>query len=232
MKFAFLLPGGLNATQSFESGASPVGTEFGNIPLAFKALTLRNEEHAVGAGMAITLPTARDGRVRDITGQDTVVVKNEAVHLSPFVGWLWEPAGSRVFFESFAQVDFDCNGNSVYTWSTSSSQLERSGRYLDQNLLLLDFKAGYRWYENPEARWIRGHRSHLRVALHDHRFRTLTTVGNVSSVGRADILDATGGVHFMIGPLSMLTIAGGAPLKTGVDAPFTSEFVVQFNRRF
>lgn len=223
---------GLNATQSSEVGASVVGTEFGNVPLAFKALTFRNEENAVGAGVAVVLPTARDGRLRDATGTDQILVKNEAVHVSPFIGWLWEPSGRRVFFESFAQVDFDCNGDTVYTRGITSGLLEQAGRYLDQNLLLLDFKVGYRWYENAEAHGITGiiptFELHYTTTLQDG-----TSVGGVSSgASRYDILDATGGVHIMIGQLSTLTIAGGAPLRTGRDAQFTSEFVVQFNRRF
>jgi hypothetical protein len=55
---------------------------------------------------------------------------------------------------------------------------------------------------------------------------------DIGGAGRRDVLNLTAGVNLQLGPLSSLTIAGVAPLKTGVDREFDSEFVVQFDRRF
>ena len=55
---------------------------------------------------------------------------------------------------------------------------------------------------------------------------------DTGGAGRRDVLNLTAGVNLQLGPLSSLTIAGVAPLKTGVNREFDSEFVVQFDRRF
>jgi hypothetical protein len=50
--------------------------------------------------------------------------------------------------------------------------------------------------------------------------------------GRRNVLDLTAGLQFELGACSSLTVAGVAPLKTGLNRDYDAEFVVQFNRRF
>ena len=48
-----------------------------------------------------------------------------------------------------------------------------------------------------------------------------------------DSLDLTAGVHFQMGPCSMLTVGGVVPLQTSPrDKEFDTEALVQFDRRF
>jgi hypothetical protein len=172
-------------------------------------------------------------------GSERVRVENEAVHLQPFVGWVWAP-NERFFSQVFAQLDLDANGNLVVMPDATPDRL------FDQNLLFLDVSAGYWLYRNRRARWITG----VAPVVELHYSTTMQNAARVGDLGRQgrsvtnpsnrmDVLNLTGGFHFELGPCSTLTVAAVAPLRE--DAPrsfgrednlFDAEFAVQFNRRF
>jgi hypothetical protein len=190
------------------------------------------------------------------------LVENEAVHLQPFLGVLWQP-NSRLYTQFFAQLDLDVNGNTTFLAPSAFSDInpeDPQGVYHDQTLLFLDVSVGYWLYRNECARFLTGIipvvELHYSTTVQDTDFVTSTFsepgipgAGNdiiippeqlpgvvVSRGGiRTDVLNLTGGVHFNIGRMSTLTVAGVAPLRRGedsVEALFDTEFVVQFNRRF
>lgn len=223
---------GLNSVQSFEAAAAPpvVATEFGNIPLVFKGLLWSSQRQAFSAGVAVVFPTGRDGRFLDQLGHESFRMDNEAVHLQPFVGWVWTPR-QRLFFQLFTQVDFDTAGNPVFS-AYDGGRLQWIGRFQDQNLFLMDTKVGFWLYRNPEARLLTGLiptvELHYTSTIHDS-----DTVGPISNpFNRLDFLNITGGLHFQLGSRSILTVAAAAPLRTGESAPFDSEVGMQFERRF
>ena len=226
---------GLNSVQSFEPGAGLTGSEFGNIPLVFKCLALQTERHAVGMGVAAVLPTANDGRVRDDFGRDLLVVRNQAVHLEPFIGWLWTP-NDKLFVMAFGQIDFDTRGNDVlvpdFDPSTQARTMRLAGVYHDQNLGYADLKIGRWLYRNREAHWLTG----IAPTIELHYATTLQDTDEVAGVtnpaNRVDVLDLTGGLHIELCERSTLTVAGSAPLRLGSDRVYDGEVMVQFNRRF
>jgi hypothetical protein len=224
---------GLDAVQSFEAvGAAPpiLAAEFGNVPVAFKAVLGRSEHQILSAGVAVMFPTGNDGRLRDEFGDDFFRVNNRAVYVQPFVGWLWTP-NRRLFLELFAQADFDTDGNPVLR-TDQSGRFQTIGRFQDQSLLLLDMKAGFRLYQNQEARFLTG----IIPAVELHYTSTMQSTDTVGPMtnpfNRTDWLNITAGLHFLLGTRSTLTVASCAPLRTGEAGPFDSELAVQFERRF
>jgi hypothetical protein len=175
-------------------------------------------------------PTGNDGRLRDAFGDDFFRVNNRAVYVQPFVGWLWTP-NRRLFLEVFAQADFDANGNPVLS-AGPNSRLQTIGRFEDQSLLLLDAKAGFWLYRDPDARLLTG--IIPTVELHyTSTMQNTDTVGPMTNpFNRTDWLNLTAGFHFLLGSRSTLTVASSAPLRTGDAGPFDSEIAVQFERRF
>ena len=224
---------GLASNQYDVPTQSVMGTEFGNVALAFKGILHETDRCALTAGLGVVFPTGDDGSLT--IGTDQLVIKNEAFHLQPFLGWLWTP-GDRWFFEAFAQVDLDANGNSS-TLTRLNLPTVYPGDFYDQNLLFLDFNFGYYIYKNSNAYGLTGIAPvcelHYTTTLQDTR---VLTMGNgdefLNPDNRMDILNITGGVHFDFGRYSTLTVAAVAPLRGGREALFDAEVNVQFNRRF
>ena len=223
---------GLDATQSYLPGDPVTGTEFGNVPLIFKWQLGCSEEGCLSAGVATVFPTGRDGVVSGGPGT-VLVVKNQAVHIQPFIGGLWKP-NECWFVQAFAEVDFDANGNEVDIPANgfAGPPLISAGRYYDQNLLYLDMSVG-RWiYRNCPTHFLTG----IAPTLELHYTTTLQDTQSVAGVSnpfnRVDVLDLTAGLHMQIGAMSTLTIAESVPLTQGGNRCYDNEFVVQFDRRF
>jgi len=246
---------GYNSTQSLMAGASLSDTEFGDIALAVKRLLIQGERFKLAAGVGVVFPTGKDWKIVDNLGA-LVLVENEAVHLQPFLGALFEP-NDRLFFLAFTQVDFDGHGNAVQQriGGTNFDQLVPIGVYQEQSLLFMDFSAGYWLYKDPCAWWITGIAPVVEIHYSTTAQNTDIVVGPLGTIasedlgfgeqqppvgadrrglpgGRRDVLNLTGGLHFQMGTNSTLTVAAVAPLRSGSDREFDAEFLVQLNRRF
>lgn len=225
---------GLDATQSYAAGAPIAGTEFGNIPLIFKWQLSCSEEGCLSAGVAAVFPTGRDAVVDSPTGATLLVVKNQAFHLQPFIGWLWKP-NACWFVEAFAELDFDANGNEVDAPAGTNfapGTLVPVGRYSDQNLCYVDLKVG-RWiYQSCDARFLTGIAPAVELHYTTTMQNTETVDGVTNPYNRVDVLDLTAGLHLQLGPLSTLTIGESVPLRDGGNRTFDNEFIVQLDRRF
>jgi hypothetical protein len=229
-----------NATQSTVDGANLSATEFGDMTLVVKRALIQREHFALSAGLGFVFPSGADWKVVDGTGT-LVEVWNESVHIDPFLGAIWSPT-DRLFFLCFGQLDFDTHGDTVLMRDAygTPGTLGIRGVFNEQTLGTLDLSVGYRLYQNPYARFLTGitpmAELHYTTTLQNMDFVSgpLGNIGatNAGGAGRRDVLNLTGGVNLQLGPLSSLTIAGVAPLKTGDDREFDSEFVVQFDRRF
>jgi hypothetical protein len=231
---------GYNATQSVDPGAGLSATEFGDMSVVLKRALVQRERFALSAGLSMVFPTGSDFRIVDSTGT-LVEVWNESMHLGPFVGAILAPT-DRLFFLAFGQMDFDTKGNTVLMRDAvgTPGSLAVVDVFHDQTRGFLDFTAGYRLYENPNARFLTG----VIPMVELHYTSTLTNMdfvdGPLGSIGatavggdgRRDILNLTGGVNLQLGALSSLTLAGVFPLKTGLNREFDTEFVVQFDRRY
>jgi hypothetical protein len=226
-----------NSTQSLVGG-SLFGTEFGDMTVVLKRAVIRRENFVLAAGLGMVFPTGADWKVVD-AGGTAVEVWNEAVHLEPFLGAAWSP-GERLFFLFFTQLNFDTHGDTVLVRHIPGGGLDTVGIFNEQSLLFLDFSMGYRLYQNPNARWLTGIvpmiELHYTSTMQDMDsvtdIPTGTFIGPPSGSGRRDILNLTAGLHLQMGPLSTLTVAAVAPLKTGLNREFDCEVLAQYNRRF
>lgn len=222
---------GLNSNQTFDPVADNVSNEFGNIALAFKLLLLERSCYSVSAGLGIVLPTADDTVVADSVGNPVFRMENEAVYLQPFIGLSYTP-NERLFWQTFAQLDFDTGGNTAELIGVSS------GNIRDQNLLFLDTSIGYWLFHNPcNGRILTGlapiAELHYSTTIEDSEELILSGGDVITNPNnRLDVLNLTGGLRMEILGDSYLTLAGVAPLREDGDKLFDAEFGVQFMRKY
>ena len=215
---------GLNSRQTF-GAADTQATELGNLGLAFKMNLLSGCDWILSGGTGITIPTGDDFEAYTANALD-LRVKNDAVHLSPFIGYLHQP-NQNWFFQSFIQADFDLSGTDVFTGTGGFE-----GVIQDQNLLFIDASLG-RWIHrncNPCKRY-----SGVAAIAELHYTTTMNDTDTVSAItnpyNRMDILNASGALNFLFRKTS-LRVGGAAPLRDDEERLFDAEIIFQLNRRY
>jgi hypothetical protein len=227
---------GLNAVQTFDGNLfNDDAVEFGNMTLVPKVLVSDNGTLATSVGMGINLPTARDSNLYN----GALIIQNDAVHLSPFVGALYTP-NDLTYAIGYAQVDFGASENPVIDGGVEVGALQ------DQTLLHFDIAVGRFLLRNPGARV-----SAIAPQLELHYTTTIsdpdvvfTTQGPVGSLfGHLNFLTLTAGLQVQFFDTSWLTVGCAVPLREGdpailnatvihPDKQFDAEVLVTFNRLF
>lgn len=213
-------------------------TEFGNLTLALKHLLATTERSGLSVGMSIELPTADD--IEFENGAFYVRRNSESVHLAPFVGHLYTPT-DRTFFQSFAQVSFDANGEHVIIADKITNQTG-GGILQDAATLFVDFQAGYWFYRNLEvsrSSQISGIAGilemHFNQTVQDTDYVSQTVAGVPFQFGNPNynfgVANLTSGITTEFGQQSTLTCAYVVPLSKA-DRQFDSELQVMFNYYF
>ena len=91
----------------------------------FKAIEVQDFD-----GLSLELPTAGDIVVSQRVNANTVTrllqVQNQAVHVAPFLAYVYTP-DDRFFSQSFMQFDFNAKGNPVRFLNTTNGNLESAG---------------------------------------------------------------------------------------------------------
>jgi hypothetical protein len=197
-------------------------------------LLWQSDEVAIAAGTGVNVPSADDAQLYE-SGDRLLTVKNEAVHIMPYVGVLWRPT-NLTYIQSFVQVDVDANGNPVV-----DSDGVRAGVLNDQTLLYFDISAGFWLYYNPEASFLTGitpmAEFHYTTTLQDADIVVAPTsagdIGLGNIYNQLSIPNVTVGTHFWIGPNSVFTVAAAFPLADReYNRQFDAEVIAQFNRFF
>jgi hypothetical protein len=215
------------------------GTALGNVTITSKYLFAKSTTWASSVGLAVNLPTAPD--VSDALAQfETTTVKNDSVHLEPFVGLLLAP-NSRLFSISYIQFDVDTSGSPV-TSQYFGGPIEYDGRFHDPTLMHVDISVGYWLYDRrAESLSSLGHAgiiSGIAPIVELHYTTALESLSQHASslateFAGEDILDLTGGLSFQLAPLTNLTVAACVPLRTELrDRAFDAEAIVQFDQHF
>ncbi len=210
--------------------------EFGNVSIVLKSLLYRDDEFAISGGLQTALPSADPINVNLADGTTVFQVKNQSVHLMPFVGALFTP-NDRLFSQAYMQFDFVANGNDVMA-NLDLTKLRQVGTVQDNTFLYLDWSAGYWTYlAEDESAFLTGVAP--MVELHFNQSLQGRDVirgpGNfqLGTPGRNySVLNAVIGTTFQFGSQSALTIGYAAPIGSGVDQQFDGEFRMFFNRRF
>lgn len=215
---------GLDSRQAF-GVADTTSTEFGNLAMAVKVNLLSGCNWILSGGTTISVPTGDDFRAINGNALD-ILVRNDAVHLAPFIGYL-NQLSDDWFFQGFIQADFDLEGNEVFT---AAGGFE--GIVQDQNLLFIDASIG-RWLCrrcDPCARL-----TGVAAIAELHYTSTMTDTDTVSAISnpynRMDILNASGALSFQLRQTS-LRVGAAAPLREDEERLFDAEIIFQLNRRF
>jgi hypothetical protein len=218
-------------------GFAVEGGEIGNLAIIVKRLLVANECGAVAAGMGIDVPTGSD--VSGTVAPVDFKLHNDAVHLSPYVGFLYVPT-CRLFCLGFAQVDVATGGNRVDYVDTPQSASGTFGELTEQTLLYLDLSTGYWLYRNPCGSGLTG----LASVVEFHYTSTLQDADVVSGavagadfqfgnlLNRVDVVNLTVGLQAEVCNRTSLRVGGVFPLDDNPERPFDAEFHVSLDRRF
>ena len=206
------------------------GAAFGNIPMVFKQTFYSEADTFLSGGLAVVSPTAPEAVIQTPAPRSlTYVVRNESVHLGPFLGVLLKP-DPRAFLEGFLQVDFVTNGDAVF--QNVGGTLTKLGVYQAQTSMSVDLKAGYWLYRGPEAGYLMG----IAPSVEFHYTAALQkadTAGPVTNPFSADVCDVTAGLHAEMQHGTDLAVGLSVPLMSpGADRPYDSEVIVQLNQRY
>ena len=210
------LGGGLNSTQLF---GDTFGGELGNMATSVKGLLWYDNYYAVSSGLTMIWPTGDDGVVPDV-----MTIRNESVHLMPFMALLYRP--NAVWFHQVnVQFDFDATGDTVIGAFGDRDVIQ------NQTFMYVDYSIG-RWLCRNPIGCVR--QVAALTELHYSTNLTDADVGNQGLFANVDfnVLNISGGLHLRLSQATDLRVAGGAPLRTDGDRAFDSEIVVQLARYF
>jgi hypothetical protein len=221
----------LPIAQGLNSDLSPAeasGTAFGNIPLVYKQLFWSDQDTFLSGGLAVVAPSAPQAVIQTPNGL-TYVVRNESVHLQPFLGLVYKP-DPRTFIEGFLSVDFVTNGDAVF--QNIAGTLTKLGVYQAQSLMEVDLKAGYWLYRGPETDFLLG----IAPSVEFHYATTLQntdTAGPVTNpFNQTYLCDLTAGLHVEMERGLDLSVGVSVPLKTDGGNSYDDEVIVQVNQRY
>jgi len=227
-----------------EEGIGQRSSQLGNIAFSSKFLMFRDEFKSFTLGLGGLLPTAPNGSVSADT-QKIFEIHNQSISLLPYYAINLNP-DDRTWLTFFSQADFILNGDRVSSFIDDDgfSTLDpfTSEKYNQQHLLAFDLSLG-RWiYRNPTATFFRGFAPFFEL----HYTTTLNDTDEVIAgspfesdgdrllnvANRLDILDTSVGFRAQFGSELFLTASFVAPLRTGDDKSFDSEFNLNLSRYY
>ena len=122
-------------------------TQVGNLSVSYKKIIGVRGPVLTCAGLGMALPTAADSRLVNDQQEELIRIDNQAVHLLPFVSWIWK-GRDRLTWQAFLQLDVDASGNPVVI--AGSDGPAPAGRLRDATLMFIDLGFTYRWLENRD----------------------------------------------------------------------------------
>ena len=206
----------------------------GNLSFNLKQLLGISDNFAWAAGLGVELPTGGD--VQGDTDNDVrFLVRNQAVHLLPYLGFLATP-GQSTFVQGYVQFDFACNGNEVIVDRTTP---QLWGVLTEQNLVHLDLQGGVWLYSDLDAANLTG----LAALVELHYVSTIqqadvihgTVIPNHeysfgNHFGGLDLLNLTAGLHAELWQNTTVRVGAVVPLRAFPDRFFDNELQVSVNR--
>jgi hypothetical protein len=207
--------------------------EFGNIVVSSKVLLAEMENVAFAAGCGIALPTADDLIVTDADGSLLLLVDNEAVHLLPYLAFLYAPNNSPFFGHAFLTLDLDMGGNPAFA-DPDGNGFRQAGILNDQNLISTHLALGSWIYQNSsQASRLQGialsGEIHTTNALNDADSIPLGsgTLGDPNA--NLSLVNATFGAHAQV---CQTTFTAGYCTPLSSDRVFDGELRIFVNRAF
>lgn len=216
------------------------GTDAGNLSVTLKGVLASDNDSLLAAGMTIDTPTAGNTVLIDdsLATPLTVDISNDAVHLAPFLGFLYAKDSLHTH-QGFLQIDVPTNANTL-TFSDTSG--DATTELLEQTLLYVDYQfaaelysAGRRSRSTCDIYRVLGLAElHYTTTLEDSDAAFSGTTANplfeVTSLGnRLDVLNLTLGLHTEFSNGTQLRLGTVAPLTDDDDRFFDFEFQAQIN---
>ena len=218
MSVELRVPMGITLSSDQVSGRSPDVSQYelGNVTISPKVLLTSNRDMAIACGMGIAIPTADDVTFRMSDGTRLLRIKNEAVHLLPYLAMLYAPEHSDTFFHGFVTFDFDTSGNATFA-NVNGDGLERIGRWDDQHLISVNLSLGRWLYQSNCA---------------SDRLQGIALSGELHYTASLNDADTVSGGGFEVGDprseLSVLNGTVGGHVRIG-QTTFTTGYTVPIN---
>ena len=226
------MAGTYGSTQNLD-GPESRDFEIGNAALIGKAVLLRTNRLLWTGGMGISLPSADDS-VYQMGGQNILRIENETVRLMPFTAFSWKRSRNTTL-QFYTQFDFATNDDSVL-FDLAGGDLPEIGEYSDASLVHLDASISRVLYRSKDRcsrlqQVIGNSELHYTGSLEDADVVRDPTGGFEfgSLQSRVNILNATTGLHLLLGNNVVVTPAVTVPLRDGLDEEFDYEATVQLN---
>jgi hypothetical protein len=218
------------------------GDSMGDFALVVKRLLWSGETSAATIGLGVDIPTGSD--VGGFLFDNPFVFNNDALHLSPFVGFLLAPTDT-CYFQMFLEVDVPTSGNEFELFDPGSGAMESLGTLDDQTLFHLDATAGWWFYRDPNGYGLTG----LGSILEFHYTSTVNDADILSCedfdptmngerlwfgnlLNRLDVVNFAAGLHALIGESTTLRVACVFPAYSRLDNPFDAEIHFSVNRYY
>ncbi|QDU36846.1 hypothetical protein Mal4_11460 [Maioricimonas rarisocia] len=167
--FATTLSGDIVADGNLDTES----VELGNVTTTMKVVLVRTPGWLLGAGVSLAAPTAPNVNVRLTDGTPLVHLQNESLHVMPYIGAAFNPAG-RFFGQWYIQGDIGANPNDVRVLDTSTGMLADAGKLDDAAFLYASFSMGYWLYraEPVVGRWDAGNQVYRSIEYTGQHFFT------------------------------------------------------------
>ena len=199
-------------TPTSRTAAQVTTSGVGNLSTSFKALLLQMGQTSISSGLQLSIPTGSDaiisvGRATTLPSLELsdIVVKNQSLHLMPFIG-AYREFGGAWWLQAFTQVDVPTSGNDVRVNGLYI------GRINEQTLLYSDVSVG-KWLYRNRGRGLTGIASilelHYTSSLNDAD--TLFTVDPPEN--RFDVLNLTAGLQVEFSQKVRINVSGVVPLR-------------------
>ena len=215
-----------------DAGFAANSLGLGNLRVITKFALYRSQFLAFAAGLGLTAPTGEDAQFS--VADQVYTVNNQAVHLLPYVAYLFNP-NERFFYQGFFQLDTPANGNAISFRDISSPDVTRLGKLNDQSVGYVDLSIGYWLYRNHASPSITRMATlfewHYAASLQDtDRVHAdiwdaygHSTVEFGNARNRFNVVHVTFGLHTEIRNRIAVRIGGVLPLTSGDDRFFDSE---------
>ncbi len=222
------LAGTYGSRQNLDQNASR-DFELGNTTLILKGVLLRTPSLIWSGGLGVALPTA-DNTVVSSGGQNIIRIKNESVHLLPFLGLLVRK-NRDTSFQSYIQLDVAANGDPVFG-NLTGGPLPRLGKFTDSTLLHLDFAASHTFFRSQRRcvkELIGNAELHYSGTLQGSDFISAGGLTYTNLKRNFNIVNATVGMHMVLSNNLIVSPGMSVPLRSGLDEQFDYEALLQVN---
>jgi hypothetical protein len=227
----------LNSDQYLDGSGDVVHGEFGNMMLTLKLALWRTQSFILAGGMGVIVPTADDVRVFAPSSSTPIVrIRNDAVHLGPYIAMQYRPG--RFFWQLWAQADVDPWGNGVIL--NLPDQVTQTGRLQDQTLLLISTAFGYAVFRSSTDGAGRLGLTRVTPAIEVHHTGSLQSADFISAgnlvlgnfANNFNVVNLTIATHFQFRNRATITPAYVVPLTQNDNRFFDGELGVQANWRY